>query len=158
MGGKTSEDHRMNRPNPSTGQHGNDGFWHHRHIDDDPVAFLNSLPHQHSGKTRHLIQQLTIAEGFDRPSYGAIVDESRLISSALFDMPIEGVVARVHRAAVEPAIKRRAGSIENPVPFFVPMNPVRYFGPEALRCVSPPSINFFICTRDHRNVLPFYLG
>src|SRR5262249_40955793 len=153
MGGKTSEDHRVNRPNPGTGQHGNDGFWHHRHIDDDPVAFLNSLAHQHSGKTRHLIQQLTITEGFDCPSYGAIVDESRLISSALFDMPIEGVVARVHHASGEPAIKRRTGSIEHPVPSFVPMNPFGYIGPETLRRVSPTGINFFICTGNHGKVL-----
>src|SRR5215831_16880144 len=122
MGGKTSEDHRMNRSNPCAGQHGNNGLWHHRHIDDDPIPFLNPLARQHSGKTRHLIQQLTIAEGFDCPSYGAIVDESKLVSSALFDVSIEGVVAGVHRASGEPAIKWRTGSIENPVPFFVPMN------------------------------------
>ena len=74
MSGKTSEDHRVDHPNSGTGQHGNDGFRHHRHVDDDPVAFLNPLANQHSGKARHLIQQLTIAEGLDRSSDGAVVN------------------------------------------------------------------------------------
>src|SRR5262249_39221179 len=100
-----------------------------------------------------LIQQFTIAEGFDCLRYGAVVDEGRLVSSALFDVPIEGVVARVHHASGEPAIKRRAGSIENPVPFFVPMNPFGYFAPETLRSLSPSGINFIVCAIDHGTAL-----
>ncbi len=48
---KTTKNNRVNGPNPSTGQHGNDGFGNHGHIDDNPVTFFHPLTGQHPGKT-----------------------------------------------------------------------------------------------------------
>ena len=41
--GKASKHNRMDRADPRAGQHRNNGFWNHRHIDDDPIAFCNAF-------------------------------------------------------------------------------------------------------------------
>ena len=135
MGGKAAEDHRVNRPDASTGQHRNDRLRDHRHVNDDPIAFLNSLPSKHPGKARHSIEQLAIGERLDGSRDRAIVNERRLISPTAFDMSIKRVVASIEQSTGEPAVERRPRGIEHPVPFFIPMNGFSRLGPEIFRIV-----------------------
>ncbi len=83
IGRKTAEDHRMDRANARTGEHGNDRLRHHGHVDDDPVTLLNPLPRKHAGKSGHLIKQLAVGERLDDSRHRTVIDERRLFARPL---------------------------------------------------------------------------
>ena len=141
MGGKTPEDHRMNRADARACQHRDDRLGHHGHVDNDPIAFLNSLPGEHAGKSCYLIEQFAIGERLDDSGHRTIVNERRLIRPPVFDVAIERIVASIEQSAGEPSIERRPRVIEHPVPFFIPMNRFGRLGPEILGIVQPASID-----------------
>ncbi len=53
VGGKSTEHHRVNGPDPGAGQDGEQGFGDHRHVDDDPIALADAQRLQHGGETVH---------------------------------------------------------------------------------------------------------
>ena len=91
------------RADPRAGQHCNDGFRHHRHIEDDAVAFGDAEIGHDGGERLHLLQQLGIGKFRDRAGERRIVDQRHLIGAAAGDMAIERVVAGVDHGAGEPA-------------------------------------------------------
>ena len=137
MGSKAAEDDGMNRADARACQHRDDRLRHHRHVDDDPIAFLNSLRAKHAGKARYLIEQLAIGERLNGSRNRTVVNQRRLIRPPAFDVTIERVVASIEHSAGEPAIERRPRVIEHPVPLFIPMHRFGRLGPEILRIVQP---------------------
>jgi hypothetical protein len=41
---EATEDHRVDRAEPGTGEHRDDRLGHHRHVQDDPVALVHAEP------------------------------------------------------------------------------------------------------------------
>jgi hypothetical protein len=63
LGGKAAEHHRVHRADARAGQYADDGFRHHRHIEDDAVALADAEVAQHGAQELHLGQEAAIAEG-----------------------------------------------------------------------------------------------
>ena len=105
VGRKTAEDHRMDRANPRTSEHGNDRLWHHGHVEDHPVTLLNSLVHQCAGKTGGQVTQFAVRETLDHTSHRTVINQGNLFSAAVGDVEIERIVATVQIAAGKPAIE-----------------------------------------------------
>ncbi len=78
----------MHRPDPRAGQHGNNGFGNHRHVNQDPIPLGHPLGGQNTGKARHLIAQLIIGVFFYRIGDRRIIDNRILIATAVFDVVI----------------------------------------------------------------------
>ena len=144
IGGEPAEDHRMHRANARAGQHGDDGFGHHGHVDDDPVALLHGEIAQDGGKTRDFVEQLRVGDGAFRAGDGGIVDDGGLISAPGLHMAVHAVVAGVALRSGEPAAIDAHVRIENLVPGFDPVNLLRRFAPESLWIGLPAFIDLVI--------------
>ena len=48
IGGKPAKNDRMNSPQTGTGEHGDYGFGHHRHIHNDPISFADTARRQNT--------------------------------------------------------------------------------------------------------------
>src|SRR6185437_3951178 len=130
--GEASEDHRMNRSKPGTGEHRHRRFGHHRHVDQDPVALDDAESLERAGEPRHLVAQLAIAEAADLTGGGAVIDERRLVAAPALDVPVERIPAGVELAAAEPEVKRRFAVVEHLVPALLPIDRLCRLSPEAL--------------------------
>ena len=60
------------------------------------------------------------------------------------DVPVDRVVAGVQPAAREPAIERRAGIVEHPIPTPLPDQRLGGFGPETFGIVQRPGIDLLV--------------
>ena len=154
MCGKASEHHGVDQADPSTGQHGDRRLGHHRHVNDDPVSLSSALALENTGKARHLIEQVAIAEDLDCLGDRAVINESGLLGPAVCHLTVQGVVASVDDASGEPTVKARPRCIEHLVPFLVPMNRFRRIRPEAFGIVLPPRVDFIVCALHRVLILP----
>src|SRR5690606_7132429 len=93
---------------------------------------------------RHLALQLLESQGADAAGDRAVVDQRDLRPASLVDVPVDRVVAGVQPAAREPAIERRAGIVEHALPTPVPDQSLGRLGPEALRIVQRPGVDFVV--------------
>ena len=133
VGGKAAEDHGMDRPQPGTAQHGDQGFGHHGHVDHHPVALGYALAGQDPGKARHLILQLGVGQRPDGVAGdGTVVNDCRLVAAAGFDVAVDGVVAGVELAPREPAIEGRIAGVQHLVPAPGPVDVLGRGGPEGV--------------------------
>ena len=147
--GEAAEHHRMHSTNPRAGQHRDHRFRHHRHIEDDAVAFCDAEILHDGGEGPHLGQQFGIGEFGDRarPSQirqRRIVDQRDLVGAAIRDMTIERIVAGVDHGAGEPAAIEANRRVEN---FFRRLDPVdlpRRVAPKALRISKRARMDFVI--------------
>ena len=62
VGTKAAEDDRMRRADPRTGQHGDDQFGNHRHVDGDAVARFDAQLLQDIGEAADFAVQILIAQ------------------------------------------------------------------------------------------------
>jgi hypothetical protein len=115
----------VNSTQPRTGQHGDQSFSYHGHVNQHPISFGYPLGRQGTGKPGDLIPQLVVSVFFNRLGDGAVVYDCILVATTIFDMSID-------LAAAEPAIKGFIGIIEYLVPFFIPVTILRGFGPERI--------------------------
>ena len=60
--GETAKDHRMHGPEPGSGQHRDDGLRHHRHVDDHAITLGHPEACEHTGESRHLLEQLRVRQ------------------------------------------------------------------------------------------------
>ena len=135
--GKAAEHHGMHRADPRAGQHRHHGFRHHRHIEDDAVAFCHAEILHDGGKGFHLVQHLGIGEFGDSACSGRIcqrriVDQRHLIGAAVRDMAVERVVAGVDDGAGEPAAVKPHGGIEHFLRGLNPVDLARRLAPKTL--------------------------
>ena len=133
VGGKSPEDHGMDGAQPGTGEHRDQGLGNHRHIDNDGITLFYTLIAQGPGKNRHLLKELFIGNGPLGPRDWRIVDNGRLIATAVFHMPVNGIVAGIQFATSKPAVDRRIGTIKHRVPFLIPINAFGSLGPKFFR-------------------------
>jgi hypothetical protein len=121
----------MDGADARTAKHGDGGFGHHRHIDDDPVAFAHAIGGQNTGEFRHLVLKLFVGVFPDGiPGDGGIINQGHLVGAAFFDVAINGVVAGVDLGAHEPPVKGLVGIVQDLVPFLDPVDILGDFAPK----------------------------
>ena len=142
FGRETAEDHRMHRPDPRAGQHGEGAFGHHRHIDRDPVALFDAHSLERVRHLDDLALQIGIGD-LARIAFRIVglEDQRDRIAMAVLDMAIDGAVADVEPAIGKPLDSDR---IERPVRdgrrFGDPVEPLGLFGPEPVRILQAARI------------------
>ncbi len=144
--GEAAEHDGMDGAQPRAGEHRHHRFRHHRHVDEDAVAFPDTGRRERAGKKRHLVAQLAIGEGRFRVGDGAVVDERRLLGAAALDMAVEGIPAGVHAPAAEPAVKRRIGGVEHLVPTALPVDRLGRVAPESLGIGERAAPSFLVAS------------
>ena len=96
----------MRSPDPGTGQHGNSSLRDHGHINDDGVTLFYPLRPDSAGKGGDLLQQFPVGDFCYSACYRAVMDYSNLVTPAVFDMTVDGIIAGVEFTAFEPPVKR----------------------------------------------------
>ncbi len=114
--------------------------------------FLNPLTNQHPGRVCDLVSELAIGQDFDCFGHRTVIDESWLVSPAVFDVQIESVIASVHAAPDKPSIEGLPRVVEDLVPLLIPVNIFGCFSPKAFRVVSQ-LLKDFIIDAQHRFIL-----
>ena len=134
--GEAAEDHRVHGAQARAGEHGDHRLGHHRHVDDDAVAFDHAEPGERASEERHLVPQRGVGEALDLRGDGAVVDERELLAAALLDVPVERVEAGVEAAALEPAREVRPGPVKHAPRWLVPADGLGCVAPEAFRILQ----------------------
>ena len=93
----------MNCAYASACKHCNGCFRDHWHIDDHTVTFSNALGFHDVTQCLCFDQQVAVCEGFLVSGDGAVINDGRLISAAIFDMAVYTVVTGVAGCACEPS-------------------------------------------------------
>ena len=101
---KTAKHHGVNGAKAGNGIHGDQGFRHHGHVDDDTIALLDALRLEYTRKLGHLIAHFAIGQHSLAVCNWRVVDDSRLIGTTIFDMVIQCHIGGVHLTISEPAI------------------------------------------------------
>ena len=143
----------MDGPKASTGQHGDGGFRHHGHVDDDAVAAHDTQLRQGTGHFRGAVAHLGVGQHIEPPGHRAVPDQGGLIPAAGFDVAVEGIVASVQFTAREPLAIGAQRGIEGSVPSFGPGNALRRLGPPGGRVAQAGPIGFIIgCGVAHAGI------
>ncbi len=130
LGGKAAEHHRVHRADPRAGQHRNHGFRHHRHIEDDAVAFCHPEILHDRGERFHFIEQLRVSEFGDAACERRIVDQCHLVGASARDVAVERVVAGVDHTTGKPAAVGPQRGIEYLLRGLDPVDLARRLAPE----------------------------
>ena len=103
---EATEDDRVRRPDPRTGQHRDRQLGDHRHVDGDPVAGLDAEFLERVGGLADLA--LEIAEG-EGPGVARLADPviGDLVAEPSLDVTVDAVVGDVQLAAGEPLGERQ---------------------------------------------------
>ena len=144
---ESAEHHGMHGTDAGASQHGDHRLRHHRHVENDAVALLDTEVAQ--DRSQHLGFHLQMVVG-DRALLGGergIVDDRRLLAAALHHMPIDRVPAGVADAPGEPATVNPGGGIEHLLRRLDPVYGLRGLGPKALGIALPAPIDLVIAAR-----------
>src|SRR5581483_12400438 len=102
-------------------EHRDHGFGHHRHVENDAVAFGNPEIAQHAGEHLRLGQKAVIADRALRRGERGVIDDRRLLAPPAIDMAVYRIKTGVADAIREPAsINARLG-IEDDAWLFKPV-------------------------------------
>ena len=134
--GEAAEDHGVDGADPGTGQHRDQRLGHHRHVDDDPVTLAGTVLDQGAGEAADKILELGVGDRAPAVGDRAVVDDRGLHAAAGGDVAVDGVVAGVERAAVEPAVEGRLVGIEDALPLAVPVQRFGGLRPELVRVLE----------------------
>ena len=110
---EAAEHDRVDRADAGAGEHRDRRLGHHRHVDHDAVAAARAEAGEHPRRPRDLVAQLRVGEAADAGRDRAVVDQRQAVAVAGVDVAVEGVLARVQDAAGEPAVERRAATVEH---------------------------------------------
>ena len=159
LGGKAAEHHRMNGADARAGEHGEHRLRHHRHIEDDAVAFADAEVAQHGAEQLHLGEHAAVGEGLRRIGDGGIVDQRHLVV-ARGDVAVERVVAGVDDAIGKPAAVEPLRLVEDFFRLFVPVDGLGRLAPEAFRIALPARVDVGVAARPGVHGCPpiFCLG
>ena len=145
VGGEAPEDDGVNGAEPGRGQHGDNRFRHHGHVDDHAITAPDPQPLEDAGEAGHLVPELQVGVGLHRTAGDrAVVDERRLLAAAVVHVTVQRVVAGVAFGAREPAGEGLVRIVQHPVPAFVPVDPFGRFPPESVGVLKGPTIDLVI--------------
>ena len=134
--GKAAEHHGMHRANTRAGQHGDDRLGHHRHIDDNPVAFFDPLIANRPGKPGHPGQELVVGQAGDAMGDRAVVDQRHTLAVPGLDVTITTVVAGVEGGSGKPGIERGRTRIQHAFGRAQPADMGGFTAPEILGVIA----------------------
>ncbi len=144
---EAAEDHRVDRADAGAGQHGDHRLRHHRHVEDDAIAFADAKVAQDRGERLHLGKHRLVGDGALRVSDGQVVDDGALAAAACGHMAIQCVEAGVALRADEPAAVDAGRRIEDLGRLLVPIDAFRHFGPEAERVAQRAGVDVVVAAR-----------
>ena len=139
-------------PMPGARKHRDHRLGNHRHVDDHPVAALDSLLEQRPANRATCVAQLPVGERRSRLRDRRVVDQRKLVCPTTLDVSVKSVVAGVQAAAGEPAIERRPRIVEHQLPRLDPVDRRCGLGPELLRGIQRAPID--LLELDHHASLP----
>ena len=142
--GKAAEHHRMDSADAGAGEHGDDRLRHHRHIEDDAVAFFDAKIAQHGGEHLRLGQQPVIGDGALGAGQRRIVDDRRLVAASGIHLAVDGIEAGVAHAAGKPAAIDAGLRVEGRLRRFEPVDVSGRLGPKAFRITLPARVDLVI--------------
>ena len=143
VGAEASENDRVCRTDPGTGQHGDGQFRDHRHVERNAVACFDSQFFHAVGEFRDLPVQILVCQ-YSLIARFAFPDDCRLVLPPGSQVAIDAVVAGVRRAADEPLCVRHV-SFERLVKVFEPVQVLAsQIAPESRRIVLRPVPHLFI--------------
>ena len=146
VAGEAAEHDRVDRTEASRGQHRDYCLRHHRHVNDDAVAFLDAEPCQNRRERRHLVAKRTIGERLLGLRYRAIVDERVCRAASRVHVPVEAIVSRVAKGPRKPAAVLSGVRVEHFVVRLCPMDGVGGIGPERFGIGLPALVDFTVST------------
>ena len=126
------------------GEHAEERLRHHRHVDDDSIAFLHAFRDEHGGQRRNLVLQFAIGHVELRAGNGAVPGDRGLFAASRLDVPIDGVPAGVAHGIGIPSPPDPGVGIENLFGRLDPVDRDRGLPPERDRIASPCSIGLRI--------------
>src|SRR5262249_14404864 len=141
---KTSEYNRMDRAQPGSRQHCDDGLGNHRHVDDHAIALRYAERSECAGALCDASLEFLKGEGLHGLRDSTVVDQRDLISASIGDMPVDSVVAGVDFASSEPSIEWLVGFVEDLLPLPVPVDSFRGFGPKTYRVTERMRIDLVV--------------
>ena len=148
--GKAAEHDRMHRPQPRAGEHRDERFGHHRHVDDDAVAFGDARRFEGPRQSRDFPLHLGIGEARDRAGDGAVVDHGKALPVAGGDMAVDRVPARIELAARKPARDRLGVCVEHAGRRADPIDALGDLAPEPLRIEPGTAVDFRVARHRSR--------
>ena len=95
---------------------------------------------ERASEPRHAVAELPKGQACNGTGHRAVVDERRLLASALLDVPVKRVVTGVDTAAREPAVQWSPSRIEHLIPAALPGERRRALAPEAFRVLERTAI------------------
>ena len=142
---EATEYNGVNGADPGAGQHGDRGFGNHRHVNADPIPFLDAQSLQDVGELADVFVQLPVGDFLVFLGVVTFPDDGDLIAAGR-QMAVQAVVADVELGALEPA---NVALGEIPVQHLVPgLEPsdelIGLLRPEALRVIDRALVHFFI--------------
>ena len=141
VGGESPEHHRVDRPEPSTGEHCGERLGHHRHVEDHPVALLDAARAQRACEPGDALKEFGIGDLALRVGDRAVVDDGDLIAAPGLDMPVEGVPAGVDLAVAEPLVEGGVAVEEGLARLLDPVDGLGRLHPEPFRILLPALID-----------------
>ena len=145
---EAAEHHRMDGADARAGQHRHHRLRHHRHVEDDAVAFDHAeILFQDAGQNLGLGLQGGVADGQLGVGDGRVVDDRRLLAAAGLDVAVDRVPAGVADAVGEPAAVDAGLGIEHGLRLLDPVDLGRRLAPEALRVALPARVDLVIAAR-----------
>ena len=121
----------VHRADARAGQHRDRGFGNHRHVNDDAVAFLDSVALQHVREPANLAMQLLISQGAFVARF-TFPNDRRLVAVRAGEMAVEAILRDVEFPADKPLRERRF-PFEHLLPRRLPDQLSRFARPELLR-------------------------
>src|SRR5262245_53187040 len=144
LGCESTKYDRVDCADACTGKHGKYRLRHHRHVNDDAVAFCYAKIAQHGAKQLHFGQQAAVGKSLYRIRDGRIVDQRRLVVATGKDVTVDRVVAGIADGAGVPAPIDAGILVEDLFRLLVPVNLRCGLSPECLRVTLPSGINLVI--------------
>ncbi len=122
---EAAEDLRMNDPEPGAGEHRDRKLRHHRHVQRNSVAFLQTAEvSQQRGDLIHAHGKFLVGDVLDSFLLRLGNEVDRGLVLVFSEMAIDAVVTGVDSAADEPSPERRIARVERDVPGLVPVEKI----------------------------------
>ena len=144
----------MDRTDSRTSKHCDGEFRDHRHIQDDPITFLNPMFFQYIRKTADFSVELLVGVCTTFCGIIRFPDEGGLILSWAVQMPIKTVVGNINFPTQIPLDTRGVEiNFSDLVPLFEPMHSFSLLGPKTLRILNRFLIHLLVLFLINQGIL-----